>query len=116
MYQPTLKSATILAEHHHEGDHLVLLGNIEPIGPIRYAYLLVAFSPGSDEPVAIVSSEVNEFASRPDDGSHFLCLFAADGHYNFGPDDAWADLDTFLAAALSVLKDALEPASHMDKG
>ena len=111
MYLPTLKSATILAETRADGDHLVLLGNIEPLGPIRYAYLLAAFVAGNDEPVAVVSSEVNEFASRPEDGSHFLCLFHADGHFNFGPDDAWADRDTFLAAALSVLKDALTPVS-----
>ena len=113
MYLPTLKSATILAESRANSDHLVLFGHIEPLGPIRYAYLLAAFVDGSDEPVAIVSSEVNEFASRPEDGSHFLCLFLADGHYNFGPDDAWGDRDTFLAAAVSVLKDALEPVRYI---
>ena len=112
MYLPTLKSATILAETRIDGDHLVLFGHIEPLGPIRYTYLLAAFVDGSDEPVACVSSEVNEFASRPEDGSHFLCLFLDDGHYNFGPDDAWADRDTFLAAAISVLHDALAPVAH----
>lgn len=105
MYQPTLKSATILAETRIDDEHLVLFGDIEAVGPIRYTYLLAAFVAGSDEPVAIVSSEVNEFTARPGEGSNFLCLFSPEVHLNFGPDNAWADRDTFLAAALSILRD-----------
>ena len=107
MYQPTLTSATILAETRIDDEALILFGEIEAAGPIRYTYLLAAFVAGSDEPAAIVSSEVNEFAAGPEDGSHFLCLFAPEGHFNFGPDNAWANRDTFIAAALSILRDRL---------
>lgn len=110
MYAPVVKSVRRVREHSL-GPNLkaVLFTGIEvPDGGIEYAHLLAIYRAGEQDPVAFISSEINEVGAAEDvglergerSGSHFLCAFVGNGHRNYGADDKWGDLAAFEQAAL----------------
>jgi len=68
----------------------------------EYPHLAVAFDDAGDVR-AIVSAEF----MPPDSSSCFLGLFTNDGHSNYGPGEDWRNLDTFVEAAASLLREIL---------
>jgi hypothetical protein len=113
MYAPRIRSARRVREHTIDGEHdAVLLTNIEAAGVVRYAFLLVVFRRGVPDPVAFVSSKVEQklgLEGHDADfgeggGAHFLGAFVKDGHRNDGASDKWADEAKFEASAIALAK------------
>ena len=102
MYGPQIKSAKPLLRYRLAPYTFIILGEIESIGPIGYLYILGAVKDGEKAPNLFVSSEINSTVGKWGGGSHFLCVFDQEGHWNMGDDDQWANLDIFAAKALEV--------------
>ncbi|HPO16708.1 MAG TPA: hypothetical protein PLI09_24945 [Candidatus Hydrogenedentes bacterium] len=101
-YLPAIKDAQVVKRMEAGQYQLVLLTNVQSIGPIKYAHLLVVYPAGTTEPCFVVSSEVNNLAS-PEGPTHFLCTFPGEGHCNYGCSNEWANLASFEKAAKEIL-------------
>ena len=102
-YAPAVVSANVVA-HAPLGEKytMQLLDNIKAAGEIQYAFLLAVFDNAIRKPVYYVSSEVNAMAAVLHDGSHYLCTFSAEGHWNLGVSDDWGDPRKFFLRALDI--------------
>jgi len=100
-YAPAVVSADRVHEAPLGPKHTMLLfDDIQAEGEIQYAFLLAVFDNAIRKPVYYVSSEVNAMASVLHDGSHYLCTFSAEGHWNRGGSDDWGDPDKFFLQAI----------------
>lgn len=101
-FGPRFKSADIRKRLESEHYTAVWLENIippedEPV--IEYKFIMMVFPRDEPDPVLFLTSEINASAQSDrhkrvpgeDGGSHFLCMFDAEGHHNFGASNAWAD-------------------------
>ena len=101
-FGPLFKSSDVRERLESENYLAVWLENIappedEPV--IEYEFIMMLFPKGEPDPVLFLTSEKNA-GHQPDGqrgapgtggGSHFLCMFDAEGLHNFGASDAWAD-------------------------
>jgi len=100
-FMPKISAAKPRA-HFNFGSHTAtLLGDIESVGRVSYAWLLVVYDQ-QKKPCYIVSSEENTMAPIGG-GSHFLCAFDEQGHSNMGASDEWADEEMFTGRALGLV-------------
>jgi hypothetical protein len=112
MYAPIFESARRVRIHNLGLYHLaVLLTDIKHALRVKYAHLLVVVDVRKGIPVAVISSEKQPDLGRPgnlpkkaDHGSHFLCAFIGEMHFNYGASDDWADIDKFEKAALKLVE------------
>ena len=100
---PRVKAAKPYATFNFGSHTATLFGDIESIGRVQYAWLLVVYDGTSKQPVLIVSSEVNSMASVHGGGSHFLCIFDDAGRGIIEGSDDFADEELFTARALGVV-------------
>lgn len=76
---------------------------------IEYEYIIIVFPRTQADPVLFLTAEKNASyqdsrkhrAPGEDGGSHFLCMFDAEGHHNFGASDAWCDPLLFRTEAVN---------------
>ena len=108
VYGPMIESATLRDRVPLGGRHLALLyDEVVSSGSIEYQFVVVVFAADQDDPCLFVTSEKNAMAADPGGGSHFLCGFEGDTHFNLGDDDAWADPDRFFPESLRVAAERL---------
>jgi hypothetical protein len=74
---------------------------------VKYLYTLAVHAKGGGQPILFVTSEYNKMPPERRSGSHFLGVFAGDGHINLGASDDWADRDRFRTRALEVARERL---------
>ncbi len=87
------------------GYTVVCFDQIESEGRIQYAFMTVVFDDASHQPVLFVASEVNAMAASLGGGSHFLGVFAGEGHANYGASNDWADPKKFFPEALRIARE-----------
>ena len=103
-----IESATLRERVPLGEEHLALLyDQVVSAGSIEYRFVVVVFAHDAEAPCLFVTSEVNAMAAELGGGSHFLCVFADDTHFNLGNDDAWADPDRFFSESLRVAAERL---------
>lgn len=101
-FGPLFKSADVRERLESQNYIAVWLENIAPPEDelvIEYEFIIMVFPRDEPDPVLFLTSEKNagyqrgrqKGASGAGGGSHFLCMFDAEGHHNFGASDAWAD-------------------------
>lgn len=101
-FGPLFKSADVRERLESENYLAVWLENIAPPEGdfvIEYEFIIMLFPKDEPDPVLFLTSEKNagyqpgrqKGAPGAGGGSHFLCMFDAEGHHNFGASDAWAD-------------------------
>jgi hypothetical protein len=56
----------------------------------------------NDEPLLIVSSEINRLSKTHGGGSHYLGIFDGEGHCNLGSSDDWGNVELFFAEAVKI--------------
>lgn len=101
-FGPLFKSADVRERLESAHYIAVWLENITPPENelvTEYEFIIMLFPKDEPDPVLFLTSEKNAGAESDrhkrapgaDGGSHFLCMFDAEGHHNFGASDAWAD-------------------------
>ncbi len=108
---PRVKAANPYANFNFGSHTATLFGDIESIGRVQYAWMLVVYN-SDKQPVFIVSSEVNSMASLSGGGSHFLCRFDERGRGIIDGSNDFADEELFTARALGVVYQQLAAPSH----
>src|SRR3954470_18676970 len=104
---PRVKGAKARANFNFGSHTATLFGDIQSVGRVQYAWLLVVYDVSTKQPAFIVSSEVNSMALVAGGGSHFLCVFDDAGRSIIGGSDDWADEELFTARALGVVYEKL---------
>ena len=119
--QPIIKSARTRRRYDFGEYEAVFLDLIENDSQtmVQYEFIIPVFRKGDKRPCLFITSERNDpgpadflkelgmaesdFATEPDEGSHFLCMFEGDRHFNFGHSNDWSDPGKFEAEALQRL-------------
>jgi hypothetical protein len=117
MYALVVRSARTIRTYRIGSYQGALLDQVVAEGSVEYEYILVVFDSGDGDPFLFVTSERNSpdpallaelgldlSGYEKSDGSHFLCYFDADGHFNLGDSDGWGLVDVFEAEALRFLE------------
>jgi len=104
---PRVKAAKARASFNLGSHTATLFGDIQSVGRVQYAWLLVVYDVGTKQPAFIVSAEVNSMNSVAGGGSHFLCVFDESGRAILNGSDDWADEELFTARALGVVYEKL---------
>lgn len=123
MNGPYMKSAVPAGQYRLDPYFAVLLTHIEGLGPMQLLHVLVVYKAGEADPVFFVTAEIErpkpppartsdgltervEAPSPEADAEPCLCIFAEDGtHSHLERSPIWADLDTFAARAVEIVKD-----------
>lgn len=121
MNGPYMQSAVPAGQYRLDPYFAVLLTKIEGLGPAQLLHLLVVYKTGEADPVFFVTAEIEWPKPAPAPAGSAapgkapapeaaavpcLCTFAEDGthsHLDFSP--VWADLDTFAARAVEIVKE-----------
>jgi hypothetical protein len=105
MNGPYMKSAVPAGQYRLDPYFAVLLTQIEGLGPAQLLHVLVVYKAGEADPVFFVTAEIER--PVPKGGAEpCLCIFAEDGtHSHLERSPIWADLDTFAARAVEIVKD-----------
>lgn len=101
---PPIESAESKQRYQIGRHTAILLGDIVPAGRIEYRYIMAVFDADTQEPFFFVASEGNRMVKRFGGGSHFLCTWEDEGHFNHGDSDDWADESKFVTEALRLAK------------
>jgi hypothetical protein len=112
---PRVKAAKARANFNFGSHTATLFGDIQSIGRVEYAWLLVVYDGATKQPSFIVSSEVNSMNSVAGGGSHFLCVFEESGRSILNGSDDWADEELFTARALGVVYEKLPALAQPSK-
>ena len=108
VYGPMIESATLRERVPLGEEHLALLyDEVVSAGSVQYHFVVVVFEHDAEAPCLFVTSEVNAMASELGGGSHFLCVFEDETHFNLGDDDAWSDQERFFPESLRVAAERL---------
>lgn len=109
VYGPMIESAALRERAPLGEEHQALFyDQVVSAGAVEYRFVVVVFARDVEDPCLFVTSEVNAMASELGGGSHFLCVFEGNTHFNLGADDAWADPDRFFPESLRVAAERLE--------
>ena len=111
MYAPLIHSATPVRHYDLDCCEATLYADVVAWGPIEYLYVLEVRR-ADGEPIMYVASERNKLKEQFEargmaSGSHFLCYYEGDAHYNCGASDDWADLHKFEIRALQLIAERL---------
>ncbi len=118
-----MKSAVPAGQYRLDPYFAVLLTKIEGLGPVQLLHVLVVYKADEADPFFFVTAEIERPkpapAGEPDglaeraeapapqaDAEPCLCIFAEDGtHSHLECAPIWADLDTFAARAVEIVKE-----------
>lgn len=123
MNGPYMKSAVPAGQYLLDPYFAVLLTHIGSLGPVQLLHVLVVYKTGEADPVFFVTAEIERPRPAPAGASEAgaepieapapeaaavacLCIFAEDGtHSHLECSPIWADLDTFAARAVEIVKE-----------
>jgi len=123
MNGPYMKSAVPAGQYRLDPYFAVLLTHIEGVGPMQLLHVLVVYKADEADPVFFVTAEIERPKPAPAGGPDgpaerteapapeaepvpWLCIFTEDGtHSHLESSPVWADLDTFAARAVEIVKE-----------
>jgi hypothetical protein len=112
MQKPDISSAIPKQRYKFGAYTIVVLGEIESKGVVKYEYLLAAIKDGHNEPEVYITCEKAPTA-KSSNGTHIVRVFAKQIDQQqsgkiIDQSNSWADMDAFVSYTLSGFRQMLQ--------